>query len=72
MTTHEDIEDWFSYHQPQAVIRQEQHEKVRAFLRETAHALLTEMPQCDERDKAIDSLRVAMFWANSGIACSPE
>lgn len=62
------ITDIFSYHAPSGPQVAQCHEVVRGILKTSALSLMRLVPDCPERQVAIDKLREAMMWANAGIA----
>jgi hypothetical protein len=44
------------------------HETARGEVKRTAHTLNRLLPDCRERDMAIDALDSALMWANAAIA----
>ena len=64
------IENVFSFHPAADQSVAQRHEHVREALKLTAVALVALVPECQERDVALDKLREAMMWANAGIACN--
>ena len=64
------IENVFSFHPPADPSVAQRHEHVRDALKLAAVALVGLVPECQERDVALDKLREAMMWANAGIACN--
>ena len=62
----------FAYHPPPRPEVAEAHEQVRAICREAAEKLSALVPATNEREEMLHHLRLAMFWANAGIACYPD
>lgn len=65
-----EIEDMFKFHPPKDESVSQAHGNVRAACVQAARWIFDNTPESHERDKAIDHLREAMFWANSAIACN--
>lgn len=64
----DDVRDAFKFHPPKdesitAAVTETRQECLQA-----ATWIFTMVPNCTERDNAIDKLREAMMWANAGIA----
>lgn len=72
MTTRARIDHEFSFHPPPEPEIGARHEAVREAARQLAHRLLELVPPGIERDNAVAAARLAMFWANAGIACYPH
>lgn len=64
------LNDLFDYHPPQNAIVAGCHEAVREGCKALSSIINTYVPEGHEKDKAIDSLRETMYWANAGIATS--
>lgn len=62
-----DIDHRFDYHKPIAD-RIAAHEAVRAACKELAHFIDDRVPNGREKERALNGLEEAMFWANSAIA----
>jgi hypothetical protein len=63
------LKNWFTYHSPDleqlplfVYIRDEGHQ--------FAKVINDLVPDCVEKDNAIDAIRAAVMWANAGIACN--
>ncbi|SDP60485.1 hypothetical protein SAMN04487905_10611 [Actinopolyspora xinjiangensis] len=67
----DDIESRFTYHAP-TDDRIEQHEQVRAEVRELAHRLNDTLPEGREKSVVMTKLEEALMWANAAIARQPE
>jgi len=65
------LEHEFAYHPPKDTEVAERHERVRAICLDAARQLVALVPATAERAQMLESIRLAMFWANAGIACYP-
>lgn len=64
-----DIENRFMFHPlGEDHARARTHETLRETVKTTAHKLNNVLPDCHERDLAIDALDSALMWANAAIA----
>ena len=66
-----DIDNRFVYHPPSQE-NKIKHEDIRVRAAELAHAINVLVPEGREKSLAITKLEEAMFWANAGIARSPD
>lgn len=67
MTERYEVEVRFSNH-PLTEQNQLKVARLRAQIKESAHELLTLVPRCIERQKALTSLDQALMWAVAAIA----
>lgn len=68
---HEDydyLREAFTYHPPKSREQIEKYERLRDAGFEFANLIRTMVPQSRETDIAIDSVRIAVMWANAGLA----
>ena len=63
-----DLENRFSFHPANTDEKKQAHETVRNTCLRLAIDLNNQMPNCDEKETAINKLEEVMFWANAGIA----
>lgn len=70
--TPDDITHRFDYHPPRSEQRRNAHEDVRTLLRDAAHELRYLIPEGREKEHAIASLEMAMFWSNAALARSDD
>lgn len=68
-TTHEDLDNWFSYHPPKDGEEAETYERLRNSGRLFATAILVLTPPGPDQDAAIRKVREAVMTANAAIAC---
>lgn len=66
------VEDRFGYHPPNNDKIKEGHEQIRAWAGEFAVNLNENLPECDEKHKALERLQEVMFWANAAVALNQE
>jgi hypothetical protein len=69
--THEEVDLTFAFHAGTEKTRPT-HTEVRAKCKELAHWILNNVPKSAEQTHAINSVREAMHWSNSAIACRSE
>jgi len=67
----ENVENWFTYHAPTAE-QVTDYEFLRRQGKELAYDFLSTVPAGPERDQALNYLRMAIMWANAGIACAGQ
>lgn len=67
MTTREDLDKNFKYHQPDEEKRA-LHAEVRGKARSLADTVLVRCPPGREQSIALTKIEEAMFWANAAIA----
>ncbi len=65
----ENVGSRFSYH-PAKADQAPRHEKIRAVLKQAALDCAGLVPDCCERDKALDKLQEAMMLFNAAISCN--
>lgn len=66
-SAHDYLDRAFKHHPPNDPRIIEMHEQVRATLRDSA-ALVTFLPNVNERRLALEALELAVMWANAAIA----
>lgn len=64
-----DLKRIFTYHPPKDD-QPERYESIRAQALQLARCIDDYVPDCEERDLAIQKVREAVMWANAGIACN--
>lgn len=64
-----DLGRFFTYHAPHAN-QPERYQKIRSKAKDLALLIYDECPESEEKSKAIEHLREAVFWANASIACN--
>ncbi len=62
----------FDHHPPPTTDVGNAHGMVRSQLKHVASVLMQLLPNGDEKDRALENLELAMFWANAGIARHPS
>lgn len=65
------INNWFTYHAPDADQRVK-YEAIRAHAREFAHVINNLVPDSADKTTALRTLREAVMWANAAIATAPQ
>ena len=68
MITTEDLENWFTYHAPQAG-QQEKYLALRLAAKAFAVAVVEHTPSCPDQTVAVRKIREAVMVANQAIAC---
>ncbi|GAA4933985.1 hypothetical protein HD597_010073 [Nonomuraea thailandensis] len=63
-----DLDNRFSFHPADTVIKQRAHEHVRSRCRYLAQILDDDLPDGREKSLAMTKLEEVMFWANAAIA----
>jgi hypothetical protein len=66
-----DIENVFTYHPPTGPEQVQQYQEIRDGGRTLAELIDANVPDGPEKTTAINSIRLAVMWANAGIACAP-
>ena len=64
----DDIEEAFKFHPPKDDFAVQAHGSVRRLTNASAIWIFENVPDCPERDTAIDKIREAMYWANAAVA----
>lgn len=67
-----DLHNRFNYHPPRSEARRNAHDTVRQTLLETAETLAAIVPPGREHAIVLTKLEEAMFWANAGLARTPD
>lgn len=68
MITKGDIENWFTYHPPDAE-QAAKYIRLRDKAKEMAYCILENVPACADQTAAIRKLREAVMTANAAVAC---
>lgn len=68
MVTQESLDNWFTYHPPEAG-EPEKYEKIRQAAKAFAEVVLELTPPSADQTAAIRKIREAVFTANAAIAC---
>lgn len=61
----------FSFHAPPDDLTKERHATIRRAAETMAALVVVNTPISEEQEKAVEHIRLAMFWANAAIACYP-
>lgn len=64
----EELSRRFAYHQPTTDDVKKAHENVRSAFENMAQWINSLLPDCPEKDKAIDAIDLAAMHSNAGIA----
>lgn len=67
-----ELKNRFHYHAPTTTERREAHDTVRAACYGLADMLNAKVPEGREKALAITNLEQVMFWANAGLARTPD
>lgn len=68
MISENDIENWFTYHSPDAK-QQQQYATIRNYAKTLAIAIINNTPPSADQTAAIRKLRECVMTANAAIAC---
>lgn len=66
------VRDAFTFHPPKDETVSSAHSEARQECLQVATWIYGTVPDCYERDMAIDRLREVMFWTNAAIACNQK
>lgn len=66
--TPESLANQFKHHSPQSPTTTSIYEAVRTGALHYADLINELVPDCNEKDEAINRLNEVMFWANAGVA----
>ena len=67
-----DLDNRFRYHAPRTEERAQAHTTIRETLCDVAHQLVGVVPSGREQSLMLTKLEEAMFWANAGLARTPD
>lgn len=70
MASPEQIVNWVGHHPPGSIQVIEAHEAIRNATRDMLNTFSTFIPDCLDKDKAMEAARTAMMWANTAVACN--
>ncbi len=71
-TSAADIDNRFDFHPATTAEKRGEHGSIREACKALAHALDARVPAGREKSLALTYLEEAMFWANAGIARTPD
>lgn len=71
MVTKENINNWFTYHAPEAD-QPRQYDAIRNKAKELAEVIVDNTPACADQTAALRKLREAVMTANQSIACKGQ
>jgi len=69
LVSDDEIKNNLAHHPPMTDAVVALHTSVRSYATNMSLWLNDNLPECDEKDRALEAVRIAMMWANAAVAC---